>query len=88
MAVANHFKKPLWVDLDTAAEITSVNVGTLLEWQRFFYPFLAPAQEKGEARYTKADLETVQQIKRLIHHGGLRREGAKRALAWNFKRVA
>ena len=76
------------MDLDTASEITAVDVGTLLEWQRFFYPFLSPEQVKGEPRYTKADLDTVLQIKRLIHHGGLKREGAKRALAWTYKRVA
>ena len=81
-------KSKLWVDIDTASEITAVNVGTLLDWQNYFYPFLAPEIIKGEPRYTKADLDVVLQIKRLIHLGGFKKEGAKRALAWTFKRVA
>lgn len=89
MANATLMKKTqLWVDLDTASEITGVEVGTLLDWERFFYPFLAPERAKGESRYAKADLDTVMQIKRLIQQGGLKKEGAKRALAWTFKRAA
>ena len=78
----------LWVDVDTAAEITAVELGTLLDWERFFYPFLDPERVRGESRYKKADLDIIFQIKRLIQEGGFRKEGAKRALAWSYKRVA
>jgi DNA-binding transcriptional MerR regulator len=78
----------LWVDLDAVSDITGVEISTLLDWQRFFYPFLAPDTVRGEPRYTKEDIHTVLHIKRLIHHGGLRKEGAKKALAWSSKRAA
>lgn len=89
MANATLMKKnQLWVDIDTASEITGVELGTLLDWERFFYPFLSPERVRGDSRYTKADLDVVLQIKRLIQQGGLKKEGAKRALAWTFKRAA
>lgn len=81
-------KSKLWVDLDAVSDITGVEIITLLDWQRFFYPFLNPDTVKGEPRYTKEDIQVVLTIKRLIHHGGLRKEGAKRALAWTDKRAA
>jgi hypothetical protein len=86
---ANILNKPgLWVDLDAACDITGVEISTMLDWQRFFHPFLAPDMVRGEARYTKEDIQVVLQIKRLIQQGGLKKEGAKRALAWSVKRAA
>ena len=84
----NLLRKQLWVDLDTASAITGVDIATLLEWQKFFHPFLAPDKVRNEPRYTKADLDVVFHIKNLIHQGGFRKEGAKRALAWCVKRAA
>ena len=81
-------KTKLWVDLDAASDITGVEIATLLDWQRFFHPFLDPDMVRGEARYSKEDIQVVLSIKRLIQHGGLKKEGAKRALAWTFKRAA
>ena len=81
-------KTKLWVDLDGVSDITGVEIPTLLDWQRFFHPFLSPDTVKGEPRYTKEDIQVVLTIKRLIHEGGLRKEGAKRALSWTHKRAA
>lgn len=81
-------KSRLWVDLDAASDITGVEIATLLDWQRFFHPFLAPEGSHSEPRYSREDISVVMQIKRLIHEGGLKKEGAKRALAWTVKRAA
>lgn len=81
-------KSKLWVDLDAVSDVTGVEISTLLDWQKFFHPFLAPDCVRGEPRYTRDDIAVVLQIKRLIHEGGLRKEGAKRALSWTFKRAA
>ena len=87
--VSNALKKSqLWVDLDGVSDITGVEIATLMDWQKFFHPFLSPEFVRGEPRYTKEDINVVLSIKRLIHHGGLRKEGAKRALSWTFKRAA
>lgn len=84
----NSFRKHLWVDVDTASEITGVDVSTILEWHKFFHPYLAPEVVRNEPRFTKDDLSVLFHIKSLIHNGGLKRESAKRALAWCVKRVA
>ena len=76
------------MDIETASEITGVELATLMDWERFFYPFLNPERVRGESRYGKADIDTIIEINRLILLGGFRKEGAKRALAWNFKRAA
>ena len=81
-------KPQLWVDLDGVSDITGIEISTLMDWQRFFQPFLSPEVVRGEPRYTKEDIQVVLSIKRLIHDGGLRKEGAKRALAWTVKRAA
>jgi len=81
-------KTKLWVDLDAVSDITGLEISTLIDWQRFFHPFLSPEMVRGEPRYTKEDIGVILQIRRLIHEGGLRKEGAKRALAWTYKRVA
>ena len=86
--VNSAIKSRLWVDLDAVSDITGVEISTLIDWQKFFHPFLAPDAVRGEARYTKEDINVVLQIKRLIHQGGLKKEGAKRALAWTVKRAA
>ena len=86
--VSSGLKSSLWVDLDAASDITGVEIATLLDWQRFFYPFLAPDVVRGEPRFTKEDITVICSIKRLIHEGGLKKEGAKRALAWSVKRAA
>jgi hypothetical protein len=81
-------RSQLWVDLDAVSDITGVEISTLIDWQRFFHPFLSPDVVRGEPRYTKEDINIVLSIKRLIHDGGLRKECAKRALSWTFKRAA